>query len=294
MGVLKKLTQIKELPTLPDVIMKVQVVANSEESDAKKLAHLIERDPSLASKILKVANSVFYGVTRKRISSIQFAIARIGFDEVLRLALASSVIEQFSMNYNTLDYVGFWRHSLAAAYLAQKIAEKSINRLGSRDELPQFYLAGLLHDIGILIYDRFFQKEFDDIVNYTLFHGVPFTEAENAVADKDSHGYVGGTLVEIWKLDPFIISAVRHHHEAHRAPEKYKHIASVLTVVEHILSTTKMRSVEGLLPEPEKSIFEFLGISEDDYPKLVSYTEKELLKCDALLGQPKTSQLSYV
>ena len=85
MSILVQLKEIDKLPTLPEIIIKVQELINSDASNATSLAQLIKQDPALSSTILKTANSAYYNFAKRRISSISEAIARIGFNEVLKI-----------------------------------------------------------------------------------------------------------------------------------------------------------------------------------------------------------------
>jgi HD-like signal output (HDOD) protein len=166
-SVLKRLNEITELPTLPEVLLRVQALVNSETGNAKILSKIIGQDPSLSAKVLKVANSVFFSPSNQRVSSFPLAIARIGFNEIRNITMAITLIKKMSRKSNMLDYKMFWRHSLSAAYLTQTIASM-LPRKMTQDEIQVCFLAGLLHDIGILIYDQFFHKEFEEILEYAL------------------------------------------------------------------------------------------------------------------------------
>jgi HD-like signal output (HDOD) protein len=274
MKVLNFIAKIKELPTIPESVAEVQRIIDADEADAHALASVIERDPTLTARILKVANSALYGPRAKRLSSLQLAIARLGFNQVAQLALTSGIIEQFALTFNTINYYAFWRHSLGAAGLMQQLG-KSNKLVGAAAQPSVLYLSGLLHDIGLLIYDRYFPRVFDEVASHGLYHGLSFLEAEEQLLGKESHGFAGGVLLELWKMDVEVIASVRYHHHPDKAPVRLQPIAHALSVVEYLLSTTELASVEGQHRVVPLESCALLGLSESDCSALLSQTLEE-------------------
>lgn len=212
MGPAQRLSEIHELPTLPEVVMKIRRLILSDEGDAASLARLIEQDPALSAKVLKVANSSFYGGTTGPITSVQRSVARIGFNEIGNIAMAISLIKKFSRKSNILDYRSFWIHCLGAANLASAIAEKQGFPHG-HEEHQDYFLAGLLHDIGILLYDQFFHDDFEKIHALARIKGASLIAAETMLAPENTHAALGSTLLEFWKITGLVVDSVRHHHD---------------------------------------------------------------------------------
>jgi HD-like signal output (HDOD) protein len=284
MNILQRMHEIHELPALPEVLFKVQALVNSDEGNAATLGRITEQDPSLTTKILKVANSSYFGQVNQRISSLQLAIARIGFNEVRNIVTAISCIKQFSKRSNLLDYKAFWRHSLAAAYLTKIIADTAQVKYAAQDR--QFYfLAGLLHDIGILVFDQFFHKEFEGIVDYALKKECSFLTAESFEIGKETHQVVGSALLELWKIDPVVISGVRfHHHGLDKVPEHHRVIAQVTYLAEYVLCNCSLGSFEGTVPEIEKGLLDSLRLSQDSMSALFDAAEAQVEKSDLIVA----------
>ena len=239
MSILTNLKDIKDLPTLPEVMVKVQALISSDKGDASTLADIIKQDPALTTTILKTANSAYYNFVNRRISSISEAIARIGFNEVLKITLAMSVIQQFSNTKSMIGYKAFWRHSLTAANVSLIIID-----LIKHDTLEPYrqelFLAGLLHDIGILIYDQFFHEEFTKIIDFALGQEKTYLSSEGIISPKETHAFIGGALLEIWKLALPVVVAVRNHHSPEKAPEKLRELAAVVSLVEYVLCNSRV------------------------------------------------------
>ena len=283
MSILTNLKDIKDLPTLPEVMVKVQALISSEKGDANALATIIKQDPALTTTILKTANSAYYNIVNRRISSISEAIARVGFNEVLKITLAMSVIQQFSNTKSMIGYKAFWRHSLTAANVSLIIID-----LIKHDTLEQYrqelFLAGLLHDIGILIYDQFFHEEFTKIIDFALGQEKTYLSSEGIISPKETHAFIGGALLEIWKLSLPVVVAVRNHHSPEKAPENLRELVAVVSLVEYVLCNSRVGSFEGTIESIDDSVWDITGIAPDEINMLNSKAEAEAGKTDAVLS----------
>ena len=284
MNILQRMHEIHELPTLPEVLFKVQELVNSDEGNASTLARITEQDPSLTTKILKVANSSYFGPVNQRISSLPLAIARIGFNEVRNIVTAISCIKQFSKRSNLLDYRAFWRHSLTAAYLTKIIADTAQIRYTPQDR-QFFFLTGLLHDIGILVFDQFFHMEFEEIMDYALRKECSFLVAERQIIGKESHSVVGSALLELWKIDPTVISGVRYHHDGQgKVPEQHRSIAQVSCITEYVLCNCSLGSFEGTIQEIDKGLLDAFKLTPDTMTSLFATAESQVEKSDLIVS----------
>ena len=285
MNIIGRLNSIKNLPTLPEVVQKVQRMVFSDDGSAHGLAKIVEQDPSLAAKILQVANSGLYA-SGARITSVPTAITRIGFNEIGQIVMAASVVKNFARTSGLLDYKLFWRHALTAAHMA--FTGSQICRVGmSKEERDGLYLAGLLHDIGILIYDQFFHDEFEAIVDYAGGKGISYLEAESVIAPKETHAVLGAALLEMWKVGPSAIAGVRFHHTPDKAPDKQKSISFIIHLSEYILCNSGLGSFEGLMRGQGGNILAQLNIDPDRLPAFLHDAQAEVDKSDLILAIEK-------
>jgi len=284
MNIIQRMYEIHELPTLPEVILKISALINSDEGSAASLSRIMAQDPSLTTKILKVANSSYFGQGNQRISSLSLAIARIGFNEVRNIVTAMSCIKQFSKRSTILDYKLFWRHSLTAAYLTKIITDSYPDKFSAEDR--QFlFLTGLLHDIGILVLDQFFHEDFEAILDNAMKNEISFLAAEQAVVGKETHQVVGSALLEFWKLDAAVISGVRFHHLGfEKASSNYRLISIVTYMVEYILCNCSLGSFEGSIAELDKAITETFKITPDGMALLFAAAEAYVDKSDLIIA----------
>jgi HD-like signal output (HDOD) protein len=278
MNALQRLSEIQELPTLPEMALKIRTLIYSDECDASILARLIEQDPALSAKILKVANSSFYSQGTK-INSVKLAVTRIGFNEVGHIVLAISMIRKFSKSSNLLDYKLFWRHSLAAGYLSTMSGTSGMNEVKPIDS-HLLFLSGLFHDIGILIYDQYFHQEFEDIMKYACDNEISFLEAEKVLFNSENHSVFGSALLELWKIDHQIVAGVRYHHQPEKAPQNYSLVASATYLSEYVLCNSGIGHFEGSIPDGNKQVLEMLHLTPEMAARYMNLAEYEVQRSD--------------
>jgi putative nucleotidyltransferase with HDIG domain len=201
--------RLRDLPSLPAIVLDLIGSFEREDLDTAVLAEKMSRDQALAAKLLRLANSSFYGLPAK-VRTVREAIVVLGFDSARALAVASSVIETFSGGAcRRIDVAGFWRHSIAAALCAKNLA-----RHAGLDQDAAF-IAGLLHDIGRLVLASSFPDEYAQAVAYCGRMDTTMSEAELHVLGVD-HQRAGQMLAEAWHFPPAIQRAIGQHH----APDK--------------------------------------------------------------------------
>jgi len=196
---------IRDLPALPAVVMELLGGLNQEDISTQKLGEKIAQDQALSAKTLRLANSSFYGMARKVIS-IQQAIAVLGFNSVRTLVTAAAVIDNFSSHGKyAFDLKVFWRQSIATALCAKLIA-----RILKMNE-DHAFMAGLLHDIGILVLVTTSPARYADVLAYQHKQDCTALEAESTLLGVD-HTMVGRMLAEHWKFPVAIQQAIERHH----------------------------------------------------------------------------------
>ncbi|MBR0095017.1 MAG: HDOD domain-containing protein, partial [Synergistaceae bacterium] len=184
------------------------------------------RDEGLVLRILKLANSAAYGMTRN-ISNISEAIALLGYKSVSNIILAATVYSAMDKGLSgyALDRGELWRHSLMVAYTSRYLA-KITGKVGTEDA----YVGGLLHDIGKVILNDYVRFGYGIIVKMVEEKHIPFTEAELRVLGFD-HAMIGEILVERWDMPEAYRVAVAYHHKPNELPEDKKEFQPLLDVV---------------------------------------------------------------
>ena len=202
----KLLANLKQLPSLPSAVSELLASFDNEDVDVGRLAVLIARDQGLAAKVLKVANSSFYGLP-SRVGSINDAIVVLGFRAVRSMVLAVGVNGVFRTGqcagFETSHYL---RHSVATGLAARGLAETT----GHNPDLA--FTGGILHDIGQLVLAAGFPDSYAGALAYRNQHDCFLVVAERDTLGVD-HAQVGGMLADAWRFPPALRSAVAEHHE---------------------------------------------------------------------------------
>ena len=220
------INKMKDIKSFPQFVLETMRKLNDPESNAADVAKSLSRDEGLVLRILKLANSAAYGMTRS-ISNISEAIALLGYKSVSNIVLAATVYSAMDKGLSgyALDRGELWRHSLMVAYTARKLAQ-----LTEKVSTEDAYVGGLLHDIGKVILNDYVRFGYGIIVKMVEEKHIPFTEAEWQVLGFD-HAVIGEILVEKWDMPEFYKVAVAYHHKPNDLPEDKKQYQPLLDVV---------------------------------------------------------------
>jgi len=201
------LRQIRDVPSLPSVVIRIRQYLADPDVSFDALAKVIEHDPGLTANILQLANSAYFGWSR-RIKTVKEAITRLGTNRIFQMVLCMSVaplvrkpVKGYDMEADAL-----WEHSFATAVTAEKMAQ--VLGLHGREEA---FTAGLLHDMGKVVLGTFVEVDDQPIKELVLTKGVTFDEAERRFVGMD-HAEVAGELLSAWKLPDEVVAAARWHH----------------------------------------------------------------------------------
>jgi putative nucleotidyltransferase with HDIG domain len=207
-GMMQSLIQIKELPTLSPVATRVVGMILNTDTTARDLAQIIEKDPAMVSKLLKLVNSSFFGFS-SRITSVVHAIMILGFNTVLNAVLSMAVIDAFRVRkYKSkgLDLETLWRHAISVAVIARHMG-RSIG--GQSHEYA--FSAGILHDIGKIVMAIFFAERFIELQQSAQALDGDYLEAERRHFPI-GHASLGAIMAGHWKLPDELTHVIAHHH----------------------------------------------------------------------------------
>jgi HD-like signal output (HDOD) protein len=237
----KIIQDLGQIPTMPTIAGKVMQIVNDPKSNAEDVAKFISRDVALTSKVLRLANSAFYGIPRT-ISSVNSAIVILGFNTIRSLVLSASVIKIFPPKPGVVsfDRKAFWKHSFIVGIASRMLA----NHLRRRKlvDLEIAFSAGLLHDVGKLILEQFASQEYQTVLKLATEKKMPLFAVEKAVLGLN-HADVSGMLVDKWQMPIELkIPIVGHHNplDEREMPEltALVHVANHIT---HVLGSGCMQ-----------------------------------------------------
>lgn len=218
----KVISSVEKLPTLPTIYAKVSHLIETSDSTIKLISTIISEDQAIASSILKIVNSAFYGFA-KNIGSLQRAIVILGLNEIKNLVLTTSMLKTINLfkSSHTFDMQEFWKHSIGCAVSARVLAETAY--LKNPEEV---FAGGLLHDIGKLIHATYLSEEFAEVVADVNKTGLPMVESEEKILGFN-HALMGSVLAEKWRLPRKTIDMIAYHHLSDMPASLTKEIAAV-------------------------------------------------------------------
>jgi putative nucleotidyltransferase with HDIG domain len=256
--------RIHDIPTLPSVATKVMQILENPRSSATDVERIIMLDQSLASRILKLVNSAYYGFPR-RIGTISQSVVILGFVTVKNLVLSISVADFFFMEgQNKLfNRAELWRHSVGTAVAGRVLARKA-----RFPQLEEAFMAGLLHDIGKVALNHYFPEEFAEVLALVETEGISMFEAEREVLGI-SHAVVGRWIADRWNLPPLLVEVINYHHQPlenkdYWATTALVHTADVLCRQAGIGSGGDQAQLEI-----QPHVYDWLKLNEEDYKEVM-------------------------
>lgn len=266
------LSSVYNVPTVPQIILEVSSLIEDPKTSASILGKIISNDQGLVTKILTIANSPLHGIPR-RVSTIDFAIVVLGFNQVKNIVVALSMMETLKVVGNRkFDQKKYWTHSILTAAAAKRIADD----LGYQTS-GEVFTAGLLHDLGIPIIYKFFNNEYKEITNAVSNNDVTYLEAEEQSLGL-THQEIGRYLVDRWNLPVSIADVISYHHKPSLAENNRE-----LTALVHLADNMTKQLMIGDFSwdatttlDPE--VIEILRLGDEEYLENFIYSYKELFE----------------
>lgn len=199
--------RLDELPTLPSIVYELNRVINDPMSSTSDVEKIMGNDVSLTTKVLKLANSAYYAIPGG-VTSLQRAIAYIGYDTINQLALSASIIKSLGpKSHELFDLPAFWKHALGVAMASEVIAKEVKYKTPS-----DLFTCGLVHDMGKVALFNVAEDQFLEAVNFAREHKLSLVEAE-AELDAPRHTHIGFELATKWRLPYQIQVSIANHHQ---------------------------------------------------------------------------------
>jgi len=235
-----------DISTIKSVVSSIIKIINDPDSTAKDIEEIIQVDPPLTARVLKVANSAYYSPQNK-ISEIDQAVIWLGFNTVKELILSQKVCKIFEKDeeYEGYSRPSLWRHSLAVALMGKMIYRREF---GERGE--DAYVAGLLHDIGIISVDQFLQEGFKKALKAANDTQENLYCAENNIWGFN-HQDVGKKITLNWSLPEEYVMSIGYHHNPDEVETKYCKITNTLFVANYYCQIKKIGYCDAPYPDEE-------------------------------------------
>lgn len=269
--------RLMQLPALPTVVAELLASFGNGDVDIALLAQQISHDQALTARLLRVANSSFYGL-QSRISTINEAVVVLGFRAVRSMVLAVGVSGVFRPEHCPgFDPHAYLRHSVGVGLAARALAQAT----GRNPELA--FTGGILHDIGELVLATCFPEQYAKVLAYRAQHDCTLVEAERDIIGLD-HAVVGGLLADAWRFPASLRSAVAEHHAPSAATaDSLADLTHLADGVAHALGLAKTDS-EMVMPV-DQTAWQRLGMDSEKIARILPQVMKEMDEtCQAFIA----------
>jgi HD-like signal output (HDOD) protein len=277
---------IADPPSLSALTAELLRLLESDNVTARQILKLLAQDPILSAKVVRLANSSFYGGLSA--ANLDQAIMRVGFREVRNVALTSAVMDAFPDMGAGYSMSMFWQHCIASG-MASYLVAQAAPQLRKHDSNPtagSYYVCGMLHHVGILLHALNEPKAFKLAVDLTRSDQEPLYLAERQILGFD-HADSGACLLERWSFPQDVQSAVRFHHQPEQAPEEDRNGARVLHVASMLCHSIQgdAASFEGHVEGFDEQSWFGLGFDTDALEPLQNEVDKAVRSAEKLAAE---------
>ena len=269
-----------DLPPLPEILTNLERKVNDPDCDVLEISAIIETEPVLSGRLIRLSNSVLFGGGREKAEDLNDAVMRLGVKMVLDMAYSLKLPGLFKpKGFNQLH---FWTHSLGVAYLTRSLAYMV---KVPQEEIEFAYLCGLMHDTGILVFDHLIPDKYSEFLK--TIKSSDLTLAENEAGTFDiTHAELGARFIEKWwPVSPGLVDAIRIHHDSPGESGNVKHIAHLLATANLLANQNEFSN--SIVPEEtaplEYGVLDKLDIDSEELEILIENTKEGLDAAQAIL-----------
>lgn len=240
---------IARMPSLSTTVTKVLEICNNPNASPNDLNRVITLDPVLAGKVLRLINSAYYSLPNK-ITTLTRAIIMLGINTVKNLALSTAIMESLGgrESFRTLPMDDFWTHSICVGVLAKALA---INKGISAIVAEEYFVAGLLHDLGKIPLNNRFPKEYSEALESSRQKQSPLKLCEEEYLFID-HCMVGKMICEKWQLSSAVLETLAFHHSPENARPENQSLLMVVALANIYANVFEIGSAGD--PFPDKTL----------------------------------------
>lgn len=246
-----------ELPALPRAAAHIMAVIEDPRTTATSLEKALAMDQALTAKVLRIANSPFYGAVRE-IRTVSEAIVRLGFVAIRNWTLVTAARSIFLTPGAGMLYRSIWKQSVLSAMAAQLVAQVAQGR-----EPESVFIGGLMQNIGQLVLARSHPELFQEILSDSAREQKPYHEVERRLLGFD-HGELGALLIREWNLSAELEEAVRWHHRFAQEGAGNPRMAAMIALGEELAacSGAEAAAVAGVEGPPQSDASLYLGLTD--------------------------------
>ena len=255
-----------KLGALRSINQALSELLHAEQSYTSQIAEIIRRDATLTTRLLKLVNSVFFGLST-RITNIEEAVFYLGLRQIRELGMATPVIEEFNSlrtGFRKVNWRHLWQHSIGVAILTRE----GLPMAGVSYDDDTDYIIGLVHNVGKIVMAFAFPEEFDNLMQMPARNSAEISQQERKLIGWD-HAEIGAYYLEKHNLGDEIVEAVRYHNDPASAPNSPK-VAAMVQISDHLARTAGISGIENTEP-----VFEEDWVSLSGWKILFGDSEEE-------------------
>ena len=245
-----------DIPGLSAVMDNIISAASDDKTTTEELADIISHDPAMTTKLLKLANSIYYA-QKNRVETVKRAISVIGFDEIIGIALGMGTLSSIAgKNGLRLDMKALWFHSIGVATAAKSLAMRTNPGIAKKIFIP-----ALLHDMGKIVFTVYFQDEYTRVRQSAMETKKPLYLAETAMLEMD-HAILTGLLMKRWSFPKSIILPCRFHHAPDASPVQFRYHSLIINLADYLTQKARIGHSGNPVPVTVKNCPRKIGINE--------------------------------
>ena len=276
----KAMTRVTEISSLPEVTTRIVELVEDPKSTAQDMHNVVKHDPALATKVLKVVNSSFYGLP-SQISSLDRAIVMLGLSAVKNIALAASLSRLFrpgaiSEHFTARD---LWTHCVSVGVCARTLAEAGFGRV------EEVFVAGLVHDMGLLIEFQLFPQKLKEVVEKCDSKMHNFCTMEREIIGAD-HQMFGAALSTKWKFPPALRAAICRHHTPENLKPELRRLVTAIQVADTICCQNELGFyLTAQDQDVTDEMLEVIGVKESTVAELLEQLPERIEETEAIFAE---------
>jgi HD-like signal output (HDOD) protein len=276
----------EDLPTLPEIAVRLQEVVDDPYSSAKDVARIIEEDPAIATKVLKMVNSVFYApLNGEEVTQLTPAIARLGFVAVVNIALSTSVFQAFSrVQMPVFNRREFWKHSVCVGIVTSVLHDQYSEQFSQRISRDMAHLSGIVHDMGKILFERYANEEFHHAIKSAEKEDIPSVKEECRLIGM-GHDEAGAWLGQKWRLGQAIQAVVRWHHDPLLCPETdLQPLVKLVHMADYLCHQQKLGQSGNYNPSYDQHVANELSLTDEKISEIMEIVKIEASNSEVLLS----------
>jgi HD-like signal output (HDOD) protein len=277
---LKAMGRLTEISSLPEITTRIVEVVEDPRATAHTMHEIVKNDPALASKILKVVNSAFYGLP-SQIASLDRAIVMLGLSAVKNIALAASLARLLRPGTLSDDFEArdLWRHCISVG-----VCGRMLTRAAHGHTNDEAFVAGLVHDMGLLVEFQLFPEKLGEVVKRCGSGGEAFCDVETEIIGAN-HGQFGAALSAKWKFPPTLRCVISHHHNPGVLKPEFRKLATLVYVADTVCCQQQLGFwLTGAQQQISEDMLELIGVTAAQVGEIVEELSDRVAEAEAVFS----------